>query len=196
MGCRVGGGDAASRRGSHQTCLLYCRHSRPVSIANSCWDLSLHVQACPEDGGEAPKEALQKVVRQFGSDGNQELPGRLGMGAVGGGHADWYLWRAGAGMRCLQWGRMCCAAWRVACVLQAHSQKTKWAFHPSRMPPVLRTGPQTRSPLTSWRSRCTAAAATPRPRRWTARARAPAAAWPWPRMTPRVGRRHRDGGAG
>ncbi|KAI7844740.1 hypothetical protein COHA_001624 [Chlorella ohadii] len=36
-------------------------------------------KACPENGSvsAAPKEALQKVVRQYGSDGQQELPGEL-----------------------------------------------------------------------------------------------------------------------
>ncbi|PRW50837.1 putative mannitol dehydrogenase [Chlorella sorokiniana] len=37
------------------------------------------VKACPENGeSAAPKEALQQVVRQYGSNGHQELPGELG----------------------------------------------------------------------------------------------------------------------
>ena len=154
---------------------------------NSCWVLSPYVQACPEDGGEAPKEALQKVVRQFGSDGDQELPGRLGMGAVGGGHTHW--WQA---------DMLVGGMW----VLHGHSHAGGAGpplLRPTRMPPVLRTAPQARSPLTSWRSRCTAAAATPTPRGGTATARALATAWPLPRMTSRVGlpggaMGHRDGG--
>lgn len=35
-----------------------------------------HLQACPESGSDAPKEALQKVVRQYGSDGDKDLPCR------------------------------------------------------------------------------------------------------------------------
>ncbi len=65
---------AACQQPSRIICTLPC--------FPSCGIRSASLQACRENGSEseAPKEALQKVVRQYGSDGQQELLGRLGAG--------------------------------------------------------------------------------------------------------------------